>query len=392
MRQLTRTTIAALAMAALTVTTGCGQQTDADPAAQPTTAPAPMPTADDAGTTESPEPTTTEPTTEPAAEPTTATPTEEPTETEDAEGESEDDQTSEGDDSGTDTAEAGVPSWLAEQATWSQQGRFVAVMGEVAIFSVPGQDAHLVALDEAGKTVWEATPSAEPLAEEGRNGPIVLAGLESVYVLWNAAEGDGPGLAVVSVLDPATGQEIGRDSIELPDRRFLEETVALNAFWVDGTSQGGLLVVDERTGQLSIEDPDAISGGGDRLNVTYEVSAPFGYDCEMEAGPGWQHASRLSPDRSLVVVPGGVADLETDEVTCSGIHDGKFLFVFAVADDGTAVGVQSEGGGADPDATFIRRNGSVVLDEDVDWAQLAGILGNSVLIEDGDTVAAYPID
>ena len=99
----------------------------------------------------------------------------------------------------------------------------------------------------------------------------------------------------------------------------------------------------------------------------------------------------LSPDRQPVLVPGGVADLRTGEVTCTGTYEDEFLAASAVGDGGTVVGVLFGDPSADASGTFVLRDGEPDADREIGWAQFGGILGDSVIVVGDGVLTAHPI-
>lgn len=366
----------ALAIGLATVT-ACGtaqapeQAADSTPAAPTTQAPAQTSTPGPAAVTTEPEQESEEPTTEQAEE-TTSNPNQsaEPT---------------------TGTAEApaaGAASFLGDQA-WQADGQVIGVYGDVAVLGrTLGEPAQLRGLDEAGDTVWDVTPSSAPLDEAELAGTVTMDGLSSIIVLWSGTDDEQGPVHVVAVIDPATGEEIGRDVLAVDELDPEVERISLNEFWHEGNQ---VLTIDEAAGTMSVEPMP--NGSPDGIRVSSEVTAPIDDSCPALGGPGWVFASRLSPDRQQVIVPGGVADLGTGEVACAGTFEEDTLSPVAVGDDGTVVGLLFPEPGADATGTYVSRDLALEADRESEWLQFAGILGDLVLVveEDGEGVAAYPL-
>lgn len=407
MRRTARTLAVAVTLAALSLTSACGG-TDQEQAAT-SSAPAPAaPTSDDA------EPSTA-PTTDEAEE-SSATTSEETSEesTETSEETSDDATGSAGEDAGGTGSASVIPAaFVEEEPSWSAEGRFVGVFGEVLVMETESsaEGVRLVGYGPDGEQAWEARAGVPAAIEAGtQDEPLVLRGTDSIIVGWSGASHKGglPGAIAVSIIEPKTGKQRASGQMEVDEGVRLQDGVSHSEFLVSNPSVEGyaLVVGVENDGRLGLYDGRHMDYHG-ALPVDREVGVVvndeertltvIGADgeaigetrqCAWPDGPGWTFVTELSPDGTWGVVPGAVVNLEDGTVSCLSETPDMVIYGQAVADDGSVIGaVEADG---KPMGMVLQSGDGVRLDEKAD-AAARGFLGDLVIFETEGGVAAHAL-
>lgn len=348
-------------LAATLLLTGCGKQS-ADVGAPAPAAPAG--TTDPAPTTEPP----TDPPTDSAAPTTTVEP-----------GKTDDDVLA-----------------IADEPAWTAAGRLVGSYGDVAVVhdGEPGStDGRLTARTADGSVAWERALSVpDHLAGATDVSVVVLRGHRTLRLAWSGTGDGGTTLAVGTVVDPATGEDVAAGTVEIPAGYVVSEPVSGDQVWLEHPNDLGQVVTIAEDGSITVD----VGGGrpAESLAVTHDllvdgvdsvvrVSGPDGplgeaTDCAPVApvapdGPGVGPGPALSPDRDLLWLGMAVVDLTDGTATCLAAPPEVPGGFTAVADDGTLAGALL----ADP-----------LSGEDCEWCELTGI----ALWRDGEVVTGGPAE